>query len=279
MKCDEVISRLGGPEARVVSEERLGGRSTLMTWTGPDGPGRAVLLQARSDDPRECLPLEEEAALLGRLARERPQVVPGLVWFEDASQTIATEWVSGERLGDRHEPRKEPNAVLERLRRGLAALHAVSLSELPPLSRKLETERLVARLPGWAPPASLIPAERWRNVLSFVHDAAMSATGVALLHGDPHAFNLLLAPGRDVWIDFEYAALGPPEHDLARMHLLTSLQAGRPVGEPRRTRAEAAFELLLASEWLRSPPPGAGTEEVEVVHRFVHRAAHHLRGA
>jgi aminoglycoside phosphotransferase (APT) family kinase protein len=131
---------------------------------------------------------------------------------------------------------------LPRVARTLAeshvAIHARAAPELPEL-RAMLARRIHAATP-------LPPTDR---------DAALRALdvvpdGTALLHGDYHPDNVLLAARGPLVIDWENAACGDPLADVARTLLL--LDAGYIYAGPAATRAmRRAFIAALRGWYLR----------------------------
>lgn len=137
---------------------------------------------------------------------------------------------------------QSPSAILPRVARGLAALHASSLSGLPAQGHAEVLGRLARKvLPriGVALPALAARSADFAAALARAADT-LPVRAPTVVHGDLHTANLLLAGDDAVFIDLDSLAFGDPAFDLALLGtrlILWNLDAGGGHGLPAAVAA------------------------------------------
>lgn len=284
-QIEEVVRDAVGSSYRLATASQLGGRSLLLKGQLNSKAIDLVALRQRSSDVREVLPLREEAQLLSFLSSRVPSLSLEPVHFYDCSDNddeplLFVPWLKGSRLGDRLKPGGEWLEIWQNLNEMLQRLHCIgNQPSRPDLSRIISVQRLIARTEQWDTTKLPIKTQSdWKGCLTRMSQALAEDMSFTVLHGDPHAYNVLCIAGESCWLDFECAALGPPEIDHARMLVLLSYQSRKSFTLTRSPR-QSACDVLIGGEWLQSPPANATEEAVEQVRCVVSQAYRHLEHA
>jgi hypothetical protein len=109
-------------------------------------------------------------------------------------------------------------AALRRLHFGLHLLPAGLRARLPSYLRELELARALlddaSRAPALADDDRQLLAATFDRLLGSMNRRAPGDSHV-VIHGSPHSYNVLLADGEPLFIDFETTCIGPVEWDAA----------------------------------------------------------------
>jgi aminoglycoside phosphotransferase (APT) family kinase protein len=249
-----------GRKAEITAFRALGGRSLRIDIRVSGVPQQVVALRQRQEDIRMCLPLGEEHALLRFLAQETPALAihPLGFWPGAPGATeplLFVEWSDGQRLGEFIDPAQRPEEVLGLLTPALKALHLIGAHRnRPALARRIGTDLMLQWAETGQPPQADIANSTWVRALERVRCALQAVSPPTMLHGDGHAYNLLVAAGGQRWIDFECAVEGPPEMDFAWTWIMLHAQATRPLSGLIRSPPQLACDILAASDFVRQPP-------------------------
>lgn len=187
-------------------------------WPDPSGLSGpyAVLLPARDAGPELDERTEREASLLHHLGQlDLPFRVPRLsgAWRDGARLALVRSLVSGIpldlRAGRQHAVR--PWDVVGQL---AAAVHALDATALGDTVTGEPTRR--AHVEAWLRRLADFDAPEAQDAFAWVRSHLPGDEPAVLLHGDLLGQNILLDPGQPPGlIDWEYARLGDPAHDLA----------------------------------------------------------------
>ncbi|MCW5573768.1 MAG: phosphotransferase family protein [Steroidobacteraceae bacterium] len=238
--------------------------------------GRYVLRLGAGADSLLAIDRRAEAAAQGLAAAAG--IAPEIVHADPAAGLLVTQYVAGQVWSDADfdDPRN-----IDRLGEVLRRLHAVDTIGTAGLARldRLETARGYVERIAAAAPAERAGLERLLAAAATVEaQVASDSRPVALVHSDLHGSNLV-DDGEQLWlIDWEYAALADPLHDVACVlayqpraqrhgqRLLGALGLGRDVTAPMLAAAAWMFELLVYL-WYRARrlavPPSAAVLAAE----------------
>ena len=281
---EEALRSIASSRCRLVDVYPLGERSLLLDSVTPSGPERFVAYRQRSANIRHNLPLSEEACLLTYLVEHLPErSIKPLYFctsFSDAQRPfLLVEWKEGVLLGENVHPQWNPRRVQSVLKQELDRLHRVGRKfPLPKLSRVVSLDGLLQRAQEWDPTLWAIGTKKWSVALTWLEQAIQDVGSCTLLHGDAHAYNLLRSGGKYHWLDYEYAAIGPPEMDRARLDVLLAMQAERDLDlDPDQAPLQLACTVFMAGEFLQLPPPFASPKTIYAVQSMLKRAVDRLR--
>jgi len=268
------LAQMGCGPGVVSSSVDLGHRSIRISHAKGNETKSLVLLRQRTTDLRHNLPLDEEEAVLSFLWRSAPASAVKSIGFMNlqgvGEKFLVTEFLEGPTLAEILPPKEHPTKVLSILEASLAPIHRAGLMpQRPVLSRVNSVERILGRL-QYSPLSDIV---QWNDVKARLEASLFRTREFTILHGDPHAYNLICPftceAGKGTWLDFEFSSLGPPEMDLAKLLLQTSLQAERAVAPPgRRTSSESALVLFVCGEWMAQPPRDARPTAHSVVQQI-----------
>lgn len=181
-----------------------------------------------------------------------------------ARRAILYPYVTGDVFIDRVRRRPmEAGKLIDAMASLHASIHAVSAPDARPVKQVLETDILYG-------PASLTAQRQMVDYLHALPD------GDALLHGDFHLGNIMMAPQGPVVIDWSKAAAGHPAADVVRSEMLLRFGIGpsdwitnlfRDWAATRLRRAYLATSLVTAADldawrpvvamaWLRARSAG-----------------------
>jgi aminoglycoside phosphotransferase (APT) family kinase protein len=264
-----VESALGSRVAQAVT--RPGGFSPGAAARLRLDDGRWVFVKAVGSEPNPDSPdlHRDEARVTAALPPETP--APKLLFAHDDGDWVALvfEDVDG----------REPELPWRRdeLDRILAALSDLVAALTPaPIETETFAERFGEVLHGWRNLAAertgdLDPwiEERLDRLAELEAGWEQAGAGETLLHADVRADNLLLTPGRVVFVDWPHASLGAPWVDLVAFLPSVAMQGGpkpwevfddHPLGRvARREDVDAVLAALTGFFVQRStlpPPPG-----------------------
>jgi aminoglycoside phosphotransferase (APT) family kinase protein len=254
------LARLHDPALRARLYERL----QLPTAAGSHAPRRLVYKPGRRYVAAVDVSGAPVAALKCSTMRDAERLGPIPSWLDGSAGVIAAPllaehprrairamaWLPGTLLADRLTSVDDCRADVRRVGSALAALHAgpadgASASAINGWSRRpdptdAQSLRAVVRDVAW-----LLPSEARR--LTMLADALVSASppvpaGVAPIHGDFYAKQVLVEHDRIGLIDFDEATLGDPHLDLALFlaHLERDVCRGR-LSESGAAQARTAF--------------------------------------
>ena len=174
--------------------------------------------------------VRREALALGlRLPRAPALVGADPVGGECDEPVVAMAWLPGEtRLapGDALDAWLRPMAAL------LAEVHSTDVSgsglrEIPGTPERFQVPDHAAEPPDWA-----IEVEGWRRAINWVDGRPLPATERVLVHNDFHPGNLLWIKDDIVGLlDWTFAAVAAPEHDLAHCRINLALLSGLPAAD------------------------------------------------
>ena len=188
-----------------------------------------------------------EARWMRRAAAAAPGAVPALLGQDEATGTLAMEWLRPEdhplwkaRLRDGH----ADAAFAADVARRLARIHAASAAD-PGTAAEFPTDAIFHAIR--IEPYLLATARAHPDLAARLEQlaAVTAATGRALVHGDVSPKNILVGPRGPVFLDAECAWWGDPAFDLAFClnHLLLKC-----LWTPRaRAGFLACFDALAAS--------------------------------
>lgn len=216
--------------------------------------GRYVLRLGAGADSLLAIDRRAEAAAQGIAAAAG--IAPEIVHADPAAGLLVTQYVAGQVWSDANFD--DPHHI-DRLGEVLRRLHAVDTAGTTGLARldRLETARGYVERIAAAAPAERAGLERLLAAAATVEaQVASGSRPMVLAHSDLHGSNLV--DGERLWlIDWEYAALADPLHDVAcvlayqprarrhRQRLLAALGLGREVTAPMLAAAAWMFELLV----------------------------------
>jgi aminoglycoside phosphotransferase (APT) family kinase protein len=273
------LAQMGCGPGVVNSSVALGHRSIRISHAKPNETKSLVLLRQRTADLRHNLSLDEEEAVLSFLWRSAPASAVKSVGFMSlqggGEKFLVTDFLEGPTLAEILPPKEHPDEVLSILESSLATIHRAGLMpQRPALNRVNSVERILGRM-QYSPLGDIA---QWSDVKARLEASLFRTREFTILHGDPHAFNLICPftreAGKGTWLDFEFSSLGPPEMDLAKSLLQTSLQAERAVAPPgRRTSSEWALVLFVCGEWMAEPPRDARPTAHSVVRQIAKDAS------
>ncbi len=235
--------QLGG--ALVGEPRRLSGGASQETWAfdiEAGGVMRGLILRRRPDglgaDPQRTAGLATEAALIG-LAGRAGAPVPQILYVASPADRLGEAYVMGRVEGETLGRRIVQGAAFAGVRPGLArrcgevlaAIHAIHLTDLPPLPRadalvELDKYEAIYRESGAERPILELAFRRLRR-------SGPPTTAPALVHGDFRNGNLMIHPadGLVAVLDWELAHVGDPAADLGWLSVNSWRFGGeRPVG-------------------------------------------------
>lgn len=166
--------------------------------------------------------------------------VPRLLGVSAEDRLLVLEVMPGTRLDALHAA--ELGTGLAALGRALAALHRLPTGDLPAVTRLLPDRlQAAARIVAAARPETATAAHGLSERLS----AMAPAPGTALVHGDLHLKNAMLAGDRLSLLDLDQAGAGQPAADLGS--LLAALAHSRVAGRLAAEDEQRLGELLLTA--------------------------------
>ncbi|MCC6193255.1 MAG: phosphotransferase [Burkholderiales bacterium] len=232
----DVLARVPGADSAVPPQvESLTGGLTNRSFRVTTSRGRYVVRLGTAYDALLAIDRRVET-LVQRLAAGAC-VAPRVVDADIASGLLITEYVEGRSwtAADFADPRQ-----IDRLGERLAALQAIDARATPGLARldpvalaRGYVQRIVAAAPEeqrHLAPLLIESERRWR-------DSGAFARSPVLAHSDLHGSNLVDGGTRLWLIDWEYAALTDPLHDVA------CVLAYHPEAVPHLPRLLAALGL------------------------------------
>lgn len=167
--------------------------------------------------------------------------VPPVAHHHDGSTT--TFWSHCESSGAPPVGTDQHVAALVELHRGLRHVTA----DVPHLTDRLrQASALLLRTdltPGLVPTGRDLLVE----VLTTTGARVGAAPRQQVLHGEPHAGNLLAAPGGPLFVDWETCCRGPVEFDLA--HAPAEVGRAYPGADPDLLQACRLLSLAVATTW------------------------------
>ncbi len=251
--------------------------------------GRRVLLRcyAAAEGAADAAATE---ALLDPLLRANAVPSPRLIAAPDEGNFAIFEWLEGIRLRDAANRDPDPSRLADAWSKVGAALRRTHEIELPDRrDGEFRGGRLVSPNVPWADGLardlrSASATLRGMGLVSEVDqrriDAIADRAGAfvgghtpSLLHGDAHAANVLVRDDPTGWvltgwIDWERAAVGDPDLDLAVFDVFTRAQVGatpeafwngygrRPVGDRYRFYELVIILSLASNDHAQALPPG-----------------------
>lgn len=236
--------------------EALGGRTVSIVGGEVKRETRLTLLRQRCADARVVSPLGEEYEALRCLSAVHPGLVPrplGLIHPSGSEELLVLPWVEGSRLGSPSTLHSDAYRVASILADALTDLHRAGRRfALGRFSRALRIERLLQRAESSHLRGTLFPGAAWDRVLDTVATLAEDLDSATLLHGDPHAYNLIETAAGCCWLDFERLSVGPPQFDHARAWVLLHAQAETAVPTPwdRDAEGQLVCRFLTAVSFL-----------------------------
>ena len=280
---ESALRSVVGNGCRLVAVVPLGARSLRLDSAMPAGPKHFGAYRQRSPNTRHNLPLSEEAALLNYLTEHLPERSIQPLYFcpsfgDGQEPFLLVDWEAGVLLGERLEPRTNHGRIQRVLKQELDRLHRIGFqSSVPNLSRVTSLDNLFRRAQRWNPALWGIRPKTWSLALTRLEEAVRSEVPSTLLHGDAHAYNLLYTRGKYCWLDYEYAAIGPPEIDHARLDVLLMLQAECDIGPGSdETPLSLSCRVFMAGEFLLLPPPNASAKAIHAVQNMLRGAVDRL---
>lgn len=275
-KLESIIKRFIGYSVRLTKVHPLGGRSLLVEVKKNTELCKMVVLRQRNPHSRVCLPLTEESSLLSFLSKKASGLAPEPLYFYRKESDITdhllfVEWKAGTTVGAIMLPSKKSVEVSELLEKALRRLHEACLGvKYPKLSRTISLNKVFSKTDIWNSAEFHIFKKCWQQKIECLGHLVSQFESNTIIHGDPHVYNLLSSNDGISWIDFECAALGPPEFDLTRKTLLLILQSGfLPDISRKKTQKQLACDVIVGSEWLFYAPKNNLKSEIELVKRFV----------
>jgi aminoglycoside phosphotransferase (APT) family kinase protein len=275
-KLESIIKGFFGYSIRLTKVHTLGGRSLLIEMQKKTELCKMVLLRQRNSHSRVCLPLAEEASLLSFLSKKASGLAPKPLYFyrnesDVTDHLLFVEWKAGTTVGATMLPSKKSVEVSELLEKALSRLHEACLGvKYPKLSRTISLNKIFSKTGIWNSAELQIFTKCWQQKIECLGHLVSQFESNTIIHGDPHVYNLLSSNDGISWIDFECAALGPPEFDLTRKTLLLILQSGiLPDISRQKTQKQLACDVIVGSEWIFYAPKNILKNEIELVKRFV----------
>ncbi len=158
-----------------------------------------------------------EARWLARAREAAPHAVPALLGQDEATGTLAMEWLPPERYPVWKEKLRAGEidaAFAAEVGRRIAAIHATS-ARRPGLAMDFPTDKLfhAIRLEPYLIATAQAHPDLAANLVALV--ARTAATKLTLVHGDVSPKNILVGPDGPVFLDAECAWWGDPAFDLA----------------------------------------------------------------
>ena len=232
----DVLSRVPGADTAVpLQVESLTGGLTNRSFRVTTSQGRYVVRLGTAYD--SLLAIDRRAETMAQRLAADAGVAPRVIDADIASGLLITEYAPGRSwtATDFTDPRQ-----IDRLGAQLASLQAIDARAAPGLARLDPTvlargyvRRIVAAAPEeqrHLEPMLTEAQRRWR-------DSGASARSPVLTHSDLHGSNLVDGGTRLWLIDWEYAALADPLHDVA------CVLAYHPEAVPHLPRLLAALGL------------------------------------
>jgi len=131
-----------------------------------------------------------------------------------------TFWQYHAQTTDANVPPARLGAAMGRLHSTLAQVSTAVRTRLPSYLREVEVAGAVladaARAPALAQTDRQLLAVAFDRLLTTLKCATQPGSHV-VIHGSPHSYNVLLADGEPLFIDFETACTGPAEWDVAHL--------------------------------------------------------------
>jgi hypothetical protein len=241
--------------------ESHGGRTISLAGGEGQGQFRLAVVRQRCADPRVVCPLEEEYEALQSLNAANPGLVPkplGVIEPDGSEKLLVLSWVEGSRLGSPRVLQSDVHRVASTLADALSAFHCAGRHlALDRFSRALSIDRILQRAERSPLRDTLFAGAAWDRALDAAMALAEDLGTSTLLHGDPHAYNLIETADSPCWLDFERLSVGPPQFDHARAWVLLQAQAETAVPTPWDRDSEGAIvcRFLTAASFLEDGAP------------------------
>jgi tRNA A-37 threonylcarbamoyl transferase component Bud32 len=195
-----------------------------------------------------------EARWLARAHEAAPRAVPALLGQDEATGTLAMEWLPPERYPVWKERLRQGDvdaAFAAEVGRRIAAIHAAA-ARRPDLAMDFPTDQLfnAIRLEPYLTATARAHPDLAAPLVALV--ARTASTKLTLVHGDVSPKNILVGPDGPVFLDAECAWWGDPAFDLAFClnHLLLKCLLVPQVATCLMVCFEAMAAAYLASvEW------------------------------
>lgn len=271
VEIEELLKEIVGTRCRLTGISALRKRSLFLETADQGARFRFAAHKQRSNNTLRNLPLSEEAAVLTYLATQLPgRSIRPLYFTPSLGYTkqpfLITEWREGTLLADLISLKEKPEEIRCILERELCVFHQAGyMSEPPKLSRVVLLDDFVQRARSWDPNRLQVGTERWVRFLSSFEQLRHSIP-MTLLHGDAHAYNLLHDGSDHFWIDLEYAVIGPPELDHARVLALLAVQLNHSLDiGSAETSLQLAFNVFVSAGLLQTAGPNTSRKAIEAL--------------
>lgn len=211
------------PGAEPVGAPLAGGVSSdIWRVTLPDGRAVCVKralerLRVAADWRAPIVRNRYEARWLARAREAAPGAVPALLGQDEATGTLAMEWLPPDRYPVWKERLRAGDidaAFAAEVGRRIAAIHAAA-ARRPDLAMDFPTDKLfhAIRLEPYLIATAQVHPDLAPSLVALV--ARTAATKLTLVHGDVSPKNILVGPDGPVFLDAECAWWGDPAFDLA----------------------------------------------------------------
>ena len=273
---EDVVRSFAGKQLHLIEMKAIGSRSLILKFRDLSKSIDFVAYTQRSNDKRQNLSLNEEAELLRYVAKHLPNQSINLLYSAEPDNVkvpfLVVEKKDGVVLRDYYYENNSVDSFYNTLKDELKKIHYIGLNHTPPdISRTISLHRLLSRAQRWDSSKSGIKERTWLDCLeqtvSVINVNNMETT---LLHGDPHAYNLLYSNDSFTWLDFEYSSIGPPQIDLARMLLLLNLQIGDAFfSEGQISKIQLVCNIFIFEEFLNNPPALTSNDNLKKVRQLL----------
>ncbi len=229
--CDSIQRGLVGLGMSIdrLRVKPLGGRTLGATIDHGGLQTKLSLIRQRCPNSRIVCPLSEEYEALRTISRVNPDLVPepmGMIEGNGTDALVVLSWVGGRRVGSPKRFREENHLIAEGIFSTLSSFHQIGSSlNLGSFTRVIRVDRLLKHAEESTLRGKLIMTTVWDRAVASATALSKQISHTTLLHGDPHAYNLIENASGYCWLDFEQLSVGPPEFDLARAWVLFQAQS------------------------------------------------------
>ena len=237
--------------------EPVGARTARINVDSSSGEPPIYIHRQRVNDTRIVCSLDEEYLVLKALHSSAPTLVPeplGISRLKMEEPFLFMAGVNGRPVGSPERFHTSPDEVLQKISGALTLFHdAGRLLDADILHRSVSLARLVQSASNSRLRGTLVETSLWDRAFQCAARLTDDMHRNTLLHGDPHAYNLLETDEGLCWIDFERMCVGPRDYDLAQAWVFAYAQAEAAVKTPwdkSATETQLAFRCLAATAFL-----------------------------